>query len=86
MLLCIILDELEDSKNHPESKGMLWMVASVTISILIEASKIDQTWKGFKPFISSTGDNLRLVAALVSYMVLKGQARALVPVEWSRGH
>ena len=26
MLLCIILDVLEDSKNHPESKGMLWMV------------------------------------------------------------
>ena len=26
MLLCIILDELEDSKNHPESKGMLWIV------------------------------------------------------------
>ena len=31
MLLCIILDELEDSKNHPESKGMLWMVASVAM-------------------------------------------------------
>ena len=29
MLLCIILDELEDSKNHPESKGMFWMVAGV---------------------------------------------------------
>ena len=27
MLLCIILDELEDSKNHLESKGMLWIVA-----------------------------------------------------------
>ena len=26
MLLCIILDELEDSKNHPKSKSMLWMV------------------------------------------------------------
>ena len=31
MLLCIILDELEDSKNRPESKGMLWMVASVAM-------------------------------------------------------
>ena len=31
MLLCIILDELEDSKNHPESKGMLWMVAGVAM-------------------------------------------------------
>ena len=31
MLLCIILDELEDPKNHPESKGMLWMVASVAM-------------------------------------------------------
>ena len=57
-----------------------------TISILIEASKTDQTRKGFKPFIGSTGDNLCPVAALVSYMVLKGQASALVPVEWLRGH
>ena len=31
MLLCIILDELEDSKNHHESKGMLWMVAGVAM-------------------------------------------------------
>ena len=31
MLLYIILDELEDYKNHPESKGMLWMVASVVM-------------------------------------------------------
>ena len=31
MLLCIILDELEDSKNHLESKGMLWMFASVAM-------------------------------------------------------
>ena len=26
LLLYIILDESEDSKNHPESKSMLWMV------------------------------------------------------------
>ena len=31
MLSCIILDELEDSKNHPESKGMHWMVSGVAM-------------------------------------------------------
>ena len=31
MLLCMILDELEDSKNHSESKGMLWMVADIAM-------------------------------------------------------
>ena len=31
ILLCIILYELEDYKNHLESKGMFWMVASVAM-------------------------------------------------------
>ena len=31
ILLCLILDELENFKNHPESKHMLWMVASVAM-------------------------------------------------------
>ena len=29
--LHILLDELEDSQNHPESKGMLWMAAGVAM-------------------------------------------------------
>ena len=31
MLLCIVLNKLEDFKNHPKSKGMLWVVASVAM-------------------------------------------------------
>ena len=43
-----------------------------TISIQIKSSKTDQTRKGFKAYIGSTGDELCPVAALRSYLSLRG--------------
>ena len=43
-----------------------------TISIQIKRSKTDQSRKGFKVYIGSTGDDLCPVAALMSYLALRG--------------
>ena len=44
-----------------------------TISIQIKSSKTDQTRKGFKAYLGSTGDNLcPVAAALMSYLSLRG--------------
>ena len=44
-----------------------------TISILIEASRANQSQKGYMTFLGSTGDDLCPVAALKSYMALKNR-------------
>ena len=43
-----------------------------TISIMIKASKTDQSRKGFKTFIGSTGNDLCPVTALMSYLAMRG--------------